>query len=141
VARLRSVLSCAANESADPIFNKSVSFYLFTLPIYDSISSWLLYLAVIILIAAGAYAALAATQETVLASAKDKKPWRVGITVVSIRGNLLALDRVAKLCCHAILTSGKTSNFLRRHVHGSEPPASGTALGCSRTGGSRRSSV
>jgi uncharacterized membrane protein (UPF0182 family) len=69
---------------ADPIFNKPVSFYLFTLPVYDSISSWLLALTVIILIAAAAYAALTATQETVLASAKDKKPWRVGITVVSI---------------------------------------------------------
>ena len=68
---------------ADPVFNKPVSFYLFTLPVYDSISSWLLSLAVIILIAAIAYAALTATQETVLASAKDKKPWRVGIAVVS----------------------------------------------------------
>jgi len=68
----------------DPVFNKPVSFYLFTLPVYDAVSSWLLYLAVIILIAAIGYAALAATQETVLAGAKDKKPWRVGITVVSI---------------------------------------------------------
>ncbi|HXT63633.1 MAG TPA: UPF0182 family protein [Pyrinomonadaceae bacterium] len=68
---------------ADPIFNKPVSFYLFTLPVYDSLSSWLLSLAVIILIAAIAYAALTATQETVLASAKDKQPWRVGIVVVS----------------------------------------------------------
>lgn len=69
---------------ADPIFGMPISFYLFTLPVYDSLSSWLLALAVIILIAAIAFAALTATQETVLASAKDKKPWRVGITVISI---------------------------------------------------------
>ena len=49
---------------ADPIFNRPVSFYLFTLPIYDAVSSWLLYLAVIILIAVVAYALLAGTQET-----------------------------------------------------------------------------
>jgi uncharacterized membrane protein (UPF0182 family) len=48
---------------ADPIFNRSVGFYLFTLPVYDAISSWLLYLSIIILIAALAYAVLTATQE------------------------------------------------------------------------------
>src|SRR5437016_2610896 len=47
----------------DPIFNKPLGFYLFTLPIYDSISSWLLSLSFIILIATVIYAALAVTQQ------------------------------------------------------------------------------
>ena len=49
---------------ADPIFNRPVSFYLFTLPIYDAISSWLLYLVVIILVAVVAYALLVGTQDS-----------------------------------------------------------------------------
>src|SRR5947209_11574955 len=40
---------------ADPIFNRPVSFYLFTLPVYDAISSWLLYLSIIVLLSALAY--------------------------------------------------------------------------------------
>lgn len=53
---------------ADPIFNRPVSFYLFNLPVYDAISSWLLYLAIIIFIAALVYALLTATQEGIVSS-------------------------------------------------------------------------
>src|SRR6266404_1907832 len=52
-----------ATNQADPIFNKPVGFYLFTLPVYDAISSWLLTLSFIILVAAIIYAALAMTQQ------------------------------------------------------------------------------
>src|SRR5467141_824805 len=49
-------------ELTDPIFNKPVAFYLFTLPVYDAVSGWLLYLAIIILCASIVYALLAVTQ-------------------------------------------------------------------------------
>ena len=48
---------------ADPIFGKSLSFYLFALPVYDSISSWLTGVTFIILIAAVAYSLLGLPQK------------------------------------------------------------------------------
>jgi len=45
-------------ERLDPIFNKPLSFYLFSLPVYDSISSWLVALAVVVLVAALGYSFL-----------------------------------------------------------------------------------
>src|ERR1043165_8977106 len=53
----------ASTSDADPIFNKPVGFYLFTLPFYDAVSEWILYLAFIALVAAVIYAALALTQQ------------------------------------------------------------------------------
>src|SRR5882672_2688340 len=53
----------SAGDVSDPIFNQPLGFYLFTLPVYDAFSSWLLYLSIIILIAAIVYALLAVTQE------------------------------------------------------------------------------
>ncbi len=49
----------ASTDLTDPVFHKSVGFYLFTLPVYDALSSWLLYLSIIILVAAIIYALLA----------------------------------------------------------------------------------
>ena len=48
---------------ADPIFGKSLGFYLFALPVYDSISSWLTGVTFIILIAAVAYSLLGLPQK------------------------------------------------------------------------------
>src|SRR6266542_5352881 len=59
----------ASTELTDPIFHKPVGFYLFTLPVYDALSSWLLYLSIIILVAAIVYALLALTQEGLSTSA------------------------------------------------------------------------
>jgi len=58
----------------DPIFGKSVSFYLFSLPLYDSLSSWLLGVTFIILVAAVAYSLLGLPQ-TVL---KPSVRWSSG---------------------------------------------------------------
>lgn len=58
----------------DPIFGKSLGFYLFSLPAYDSISSWLLGVTFIILIAAIAYSLLGLPQ-TVL---KPSVRWSSG---------------------------------------------------------------
>ena len=48
---------------SDPIFQKSLSFYLFSLPVLDSISSWLLTLTFVLLCAALIYSALAIPQK------------------------------------------------------------------------------
>jgi uncharacterized protein len=74
----------------DPIFGKPLSFYLFSLPVYEAISSWLIYLTLIVLVAAIVYALLAATQQTVV---KDSIARRSGLTIVSaaLAAFLLAL--------------------------------------------------
>ena len=62
-------LNQAATTLADPIFQKSLGFYLFSLPIYDSISAWLLSLTFVILGAALFYSLLTIPQR-VLKSAR-----------------------------------------------------------------------
>lgn len=48
----------------DPIFSRPISFYLFTLPIHEAISSWLLYLVIIVLVAVVGYALLSGAGES-----------------------------------------------------------------------------
>src|SRR6185369_9931679 len=58
----------------DPIFNKPLGFYLFTLPVYDTLSSWILSLSFVALAAAVIYAVLAVTQQGVSSDmAKSRK--------------------------------------------------------------------
>lgn len=52
-----------ATQGHDPIFNKSVGFYLFSLPFYESLNSWLLGVTFIILCAAVAYLMLSLPQQ------------------------------------------------------------------------------
>ncbi len=63
--------------SPDPIFNKPLAFYLFSLPVYDSVSGWALTLAFVILCAAIAYALLALPQKVLKTARKDfaRAPW------------------------------------------------------------------
>jgi len=68
---------------ADPIFNKPVGFYLFTLPVYEAISGWLFYLAVIILVAAVAYAVLATTQDAAAVATKSTSARKTSIAAIS----------------------------------------------------------
>lgn len=63
-----------ASTSYDPVFGKSLSFYLFSLPFYDLLSSWLLGVTFIILCAAVAYSLLGLPQ-TVL---KPSVRWSSG---------------------------------------------------------------
>lgn len=63
-----------STDSFDPIFGKSLGFYLFSLPLYDLISSWLLGVTFIILCAALAYSLLGLPQ-TVL---KPSVRWSSG---------------------------------------------------------------
>ncbi len=74
----------APTTQVDPIFNKPVGFYLFTLPVYDTISSWVLALAFISMIAAIIYAALAMTQQGLSASGDSAKARRTSFAAVSI---------------------------------------------------------
>src|ERR1041384_1317902 len=74
----------ASTTVADPIFNKPVGFYLFTLPLYDTISEWILYLAFIALVAAVIYAALAMTQQGLSSAGDSGKARRASLTAVSI---------------------------------------------------------
>ena len=63
--------------SPDPIFNKPIGFYLFSLPVYDLISSWTVTLAFVILCAAIAYSLLAVPQKVLKTARKDSPgaPW------------------------------------------------------------------
>jgi len=56
-------LNQAPTTLSDPIFQKSLGFYLFSLPVLDSISSWLMTLAFVILCAALAYSLLTIPQQ------------------------------------------------------------------------------
>ncbi len=56
----------------DPIFNKPLGFYLFSLPVYDSLSSWLLTLSFVVLCAAVAYTLMGIPQK-ILKSASQAK--------------------------------------------------------------------
>jgi uncharacterized protein len=73
----------APTDFADPIFNKSLGFYLFTLPIHQTISEWLLYLSFIILCGAIVYAVLAFTQQTTASTATGAELRRTSIAAVS----------------------------------------------------------
>ncbi len=63
--------------SPDPIFNKPISFYLFSLPVYDLISSWTVTMTFVILCAAIAYSLLAVPQKVLKAARNDaaRAPW------------------------------------------------------------------
>ncbi|HKZ02453.1 MAG TPA: UPF0182 family protein [Pyrinomonadaceae bacterium] len=62
-----------ATALPDPIFGKPLGFYLFSLPVYDSLSSWLISLAFIILCATLLYSLLSLPQK-VLKSARPQPP-------------------------------------------------------------------
>lgn len=61
----------SAAPAADPIFQKPLAFYLFSLPVYDSISSWLIVLAFIVLCAAILYSLLALPEKLLTTARKN----------------------------------------------------------------------
>ena len=60
----------------DPIFGKSLGFYLFSLPLYDALSSWLLGVTFIILVAALSYSTLGLPQTVLKPSVRWSSGWR-----------------------------------------------------------------
>lgn len=73
-----------ASTSVDPIFGKSISFYLFSLPFYESLSSWLTGITFVILVAALAYSLLSLPQQVL----KPSVGWSSG---AAFRGVCVAL--------------------------------------------------
>jgi len=73
----------SAGDLPDPIFNKPLGFYLFTLPVYDAFSTWLIYLSIILLIGTITYAALAVTQQGLSNAGDISKARRTSLTTVS----------------------------------------------------------
>ncbi|MFS8085712.1 MAG: UPF0182 family protein, partial [Acidobacteriota bacterium] len=70
-------------ELTDPIFHNPVGFYLFTLPVYEAISGWLLSLSIIILCGAVVYALLAVTQQGLTTSGDSARARRTSVSAVS----------------------------------------------------------
>src|SRR2546425_3711004 len=85
-----------ATSQSDPIFNKPVGFYLFTLPVYEAVSSWVLTLSFIILVAAIIYAALAMTQQGLATSGDSAKARKISLATVSV-----------PLACWLIILAGR----------------------------------
>lgn len=73
----------APTDLHDPIFNKPLGFYLFTLPVYDTVSSWALSLAFVVLIAAVIYAVLAVSQQGLSNAGDMAKARKTSIVAVS----------------------------------------------------------
>jgi uncharacterized protein len=73
----------APTDLHDPIFNKPLGFYLFTLPVYDTVSSWVLSLAFVVLIAAVIYAVLAVSQQGLSNAGDMAKARKTSIAAVS----------------------------------------------------------
>ena len=74
----------APTNQTDPIFGKPIGFYLFTLPVYDAISSWVLALAFIAMVGAIIYAALALTQQGLSKSGDSTRARRTSFATVSV---------------------------------------------------------
>ena len=73
----------APTDLYDPIFNRPLSFYLFTLPVYDTVSSWTLSLSFVVLIAAVIYAVLAVSQQGLSNAGDMAKARKTSIAAVS----------------------------------------------------------
>jgi hypothetical protein len=78
--------------TSDPIFQKPLSFYLFSLPVYDLISGWLITLAFIVLCAAIIYSLLVLPQKALTSARKDavKTPFSVVSLALAVFLVLLA---------------------------------------------------
>jgi uncharacterized membrane protein (UPF0182 family) len=76
----------------DPVFQKPLSFYLFSLPVYDLISGWLITLAFVVLCAAIIYSLLALPQKALTSVRKDavKTPFSVVSLALAVFLALLA---------------------------------------------------
>src|SRR5882672_4038982 len=70
-------------DLSDPIFSRPLGFYLFTLPVYEAFSTWLLYLSVIVLVGAIIYALLAVTQQSLSNAGDIAKARKTSLTAVS----------------------------------------------------------
>ena len=82
----------APTATPDPIFNKPLGFYLFSLPVYDLLSGWLLTLAFVSLGAAIAYSLLSVPQKLLKTAANRaaRTPWTTVSIALALFLSLLA---------------------------------------------------
>ena len=83
-----------ATTTTDPIFGKPIGFYLFTLPIYNEIASWLTIMAILLLAGSVAYAILSALPDVSITEEKNTKltgPGKRAYAVVSTALGVLLL--------------------------------------------------
>ena len=82
----------APAASPDPIFNKPLAFYLFSLPVYDLLSGWATVLAFVILCASIAYSLLAVPQNLLKTARKEpaKLPWAAVSLALALLLSMLA---------------------------------------------------
>ncbi|HLA10212.1 MAG TPA: UPF0182 family protein [Pyrinomonadaceae bacterium] len=80
-----------AGGPADPIFNKPLSFYLFVLPLYDLLSSWLLTLTFIVLGVSVLAAALLLPQQILKSAKQNSAKAAFGVVSITLAAFLLAL--------------------------------------------------
>jgi uncharacterized membrane protein (UPF0182 family) len=82
-------LNQTATALPDPIFQKPLGFYLFSLPVYDLVSGWLITIAFISLCASIAYALLTSSQKLLKAGPSAKPAWvAVSIALAGFLGIL-----------------------------------------------------
>jgi len=79
----------APSGALDPIFGRPITFYLFTLPVWQIVAGWLMTLAVIVVIAASVFAMAAGGIRAMRRGGKDPSPLR-GVSVAACMA-LLAL--------------------------------------------------
>jgi uncharacterized membrane protein (UPF0182 family) len=72
----------AATNLTDPIFNKPLGFYLFSLPVYDLLSSWLFVMAIIVFLATLICSLLLFSQQT-LTNSSSKLPQGISVSAIS----------------------------------------------------------
>jgi uncharacterized membrane protein (UPF0182 family) len=84
-------LNHAQAGSVDPIFHKPVSFYLFSLPFYDLISSWLITMSFVVLCASIIYSLLAAPPKVTKENGEAKGKRSFGAVSVALAVFLVLL--------------------------------------------------
>ena len=80
-----------AAERVEPIFNKPLGFYLFSLPVYDSLSSWLVTLAVVVLVAALVYSFLTLPEKVLKSASRSVSGTAFATVSVALALFLVAL--------------------------------------------------
>ena len=99
--------------SPDPIFNKPLGFYLFSLPVYDLLSGWLITLAFFILCATIVYSLLAMPQGGPKAPGRSSAKSFCGD--LDSAGGLPDFPGLADLSLALSLSLARPSNFLWCH--------------------------
>ncbi|HKR00684.1 MAG TPA: UPF0182 family protein [Pyrinomonadaceae bacterium] len=84
-------LNQPAVMNPDPIFNKPLGFYLFSLPVHQILSRWLILLSLLILVATVLFAVLSATQKQTRAAGEAARRTSYGAVSFALALFLLAL--------------------------------------------------